>query len=136
MRTSLCVLAALGSVATFACGSAIGCGSLPDSCEARLACPPGASTSSGGGGGTPAACIPSENGGPVVNDCGVFVSSSKGKDGTPGTKENPVQTLDAAITLAKTGAMRVYACAETFTGTVTIDDRIELYGGLDCTKDW
>src|SRR5262249_53173741 len=33
-------------------------------------------------------------------------------------------------------AKRVYACAESFTGPLTIDAGIELYGALDCINGW
>src|SRR5262249_10607936 len=106
MRTSLCVIAALGSVVPSALVSVVGCGSLPGACELRLRCKPDA---------PPPPCIPREAMDPIGDDCGVFVSSSLGADGEDrGAKAKPFKTLTAAIAKAKAKSMRVYACAETF----------------------
>ena len=67
---------------------------------------------------------------------GVFVSSTLGDDGNPGTRDEPVRTLGQAIKLARDGSRRVYACAETFAEPVTVRAGVELWGGLDCTAGW
>ena len=54
------------------------------------------------------------------DDCGIFVSSSMGDDANPGTSELPVQTFQRAISLAQSGPLRVYACAEVFREAVRI----------------
>jgi hypothetical protein len=145
MRTSLCVIPVLGTVVAAALAAGAGCGSLPDDCIALLNCP----TSGGGAGGgsipTPDECIPHKNPGKPVDDtCGVFVTSGpKGADAEDrGSKERPFKTLAKAVEKAKSLQAKslrvrpVYACAEIFTEPLTIDARIELYGGLDCNKDW
>ena len=101
----------------------------------------GATTGTSGGGtggtgaGTPEGCVPKDASGPVADGCGVFVAST-GKDNGLGTKASPIQTLKAAIDLAKDGEKRVYACAEAFKETLTVDADVTIFGGLDCTKDW
>lgn len=89
----------------------------------------------GGTGGTPVECVPKDAPGPVADGCGIFVSVS-GMDDATGTKASPVQTLATAILRAKDGEKRVYACAEAFTETLTVDAGVTVFGGLDCTKDW
>src|SRR5262249_35320989 len=122
---------------------ASGCGTLYRDCveandaDSRRICEsslPAGTGGGGGGGGTPVGCIPSDNAQPVDDNCGVFVSSSKGADGAAGTKSAPLKSLAEAITKASRG--RVYACAEAFAGSVTLVSGITIYGGLDCTKDW
>ena len=73
---------------------------------------------------------------PAEDDCGVFVSSSLGDDASPGTRKQPVRTFERAISLARKGPLRVYACAETFPEAVTVPSGVELWGGLDCARDW
>ena len=89
----------------------------------------------GGTGGTPVECVPSEATGPVAGGCGVFVSTS-GDDSALGTKEKPLRTLAAAITKAKDGGGRVYACAQTFTEALTVEAGVTMFGGLDCAAAW
>src|SRR5262249_25611421 len=71
---------------------------------------------------------------PVDDMCGVFVSSSLGADGAAGSKSAPLKALAEAITRAN--GRPIYACAEVFAGSVTLASGTEIYGGLDCTKDW
>jgi hypothetical protein len=89
----------------------------------------------GDDGGTPPACVPSANADPVSDACGVFVAKG-GDDSNDGTRESPVATLARAVELAQKESGRVYACAETFEEALVIDNRIEMYGGLDCAKGW
>ncbi|WP_437481512.1 PGRS family protein [Sorangium sp. So ce1014] len=86
---------------------------------------------------TPLKCVPSENGGVVVDDgCGVFVSSS-GSDENAATKEAPVKTLAAALLRAQENeTRRVYACAEAFEEAVEVAGSVTIYGGLDCASGW
>jgi hypothetical protein len=88
----------------------------------------------GTGGGTPTACVPSENDKPVDDTCGVFVSSSLGKDGNAGSKSAPLKSLQQALDQAK--GRPVYACAEALTSSVTLSSGSAIYGGLDCAKGW
>ncbi len=82
---------------------------------------------------TNAACAISET-------YGVFVSPPASPDagtaGGTGTRASPLHSIDAAITLAKTGAKRVYACVGYYDEKITVDatrDGVKIYGGLDCT---
>jgi hypothetical protein len=149
MRTTLCLIAALGSMLVTAASSGLGCGSLPEDCPDRYLCfdsssnGGGGSTTgtggAGGGGGPNVSCIPSENDAPVATSCGVFVSSSLGSDAmgeTHGSQEKPWKTLGAAIAAATAAKRPVYACAETFLEQVTISAGVTVYGGLDCAKGW
>jgi hypothetical protein len=95
---------------------------------------PGGS-SSGGDGGTPSECVPSESGGPVGNECGVFVARG-GDDASEGTRESPVATLAKAVELSAKKGARVYACAEVFGEALVLDAGVEVYGGLECEKAW
>lgn len=100
-----------------------------------LACYSGAGGSGGtGGAGGASACIPSEAPGPVAGNCGVFVSSSQGKEGNDGSKEKPFATLSGAI--AKSDGRLVYACAEEFSESLVVSTSVAVYGGLDCKKNW
>jgi hypothetical protein len=47
-----------------------------------------------------------------------------------------VRTLGRAISLARAGSTRVYACAEPFIEAVEIPAGLELWGGLDCANGW
>ena len=89
----------------------------------------------GTGGSMPAGCDPTTIKGAVADTCGVFVSSSKGNDGTgKGTKEQPYQTIGKA--LAKAGGKPVYACGEGFTEAVTVSAGVTIYGALGCSGQW
>lgn len=115
-----------------------GCHSLLDDCWRYAACPPTPEESAGGNGGdggTSAACTPSLAVGAVENACGVFVSAG-GADAAAGTKAEPVRTLGKAIELAKKKGKPVYACAEVFKEAVEVPAGVELYGGLDCAREW
>jgi hypothetical protein len=91
----------------------------------------------GGGGGTSdPTCIPSENLSPVGESCGVFVSSSMGDDNGEGTPGVPVKTLAKALELAQSSGKPVYACAEEFAESATVEAGTVLYGGLSCAGDW
>lgn len=95
------------------------------------------STSSSGTGGTPSNCIPSESEEPVVESCGVFVSSSFGVDDQAadrGGKAKPFKSIGAA--LKKADVARVYVCAESFNEPVVVSSAVELYGAIDCLKSW
>jgi hypothetical protein len=113
---------------------ASGCADL-DTCEQGL-CGGGGGTASttstgahggggtggeaGNGGGLPTACVPSELGaGEAPADaCGVFVSSTRGDDGTgTGTKAAPYATLGKAL---EAGAGVIYACTDGFDEAVTL----------------
>ena len=100
----------------------------------------GGAGGTGGSGGTTTidpGCIPSSTQNAVRDDCGVFVSSSKGGDGPEydGSKGKPFATIGKALGSAKNGP--IYLCAETFTETVQLKAGATIYGGLDCASgEW
>jgi hypothetical protein len=57
-------------------------------------------------------------------------------DANDGTKERPVSTLAKAVELSAKKGARVYACAETFTEALVLDAGVEVFGGLECEKEW
>ena len=116
------------SVVALGCGTAAGvCGCHPENCAEILTCDTGPKEP---------ACNADPALGPAEDDCGVFVSSSLGDDANPGTRERPVRTLVKAVALARSGALRVYACAEVFPEAVMVPSGVEVWGGLDCADDW
>jgi hypothetical protein len=145
MRTTHCLIAALGSMLVAALTSGLGCGSLPADCPDRYRCPDttgsGGSNDggggTGGGGGPPVSCIPSENDGAVATTCGVFVSTSLGADQPgQGTREKPWKTLAAGIKAAMATKKPLYVCAESFSEALTLSAAVTVYGGLDCKQGW
>jgi hypothetical protein len=87
------------------------------------------------GAGVPARCVPSESQKEIGEDCGVFVSTSKGDDTNgKGSKEAPYQTL--ATALSKADGKPIYACGEPFTEAVTLSAGVALFGSLACTNGW
>jgi hypothetical protein len=134
MRTTAWVARVLSLFACAGAAVANGCFyTAPVDCEHDLVCDPSGS-GTGGAGETPPGCVPSKNDTPVDNTCGIFVSSSQGKEGNAGTKSAPLKTLQQGIDQAK--GKPVYACAEEFAGSVTLASGSAIYGGLDCTKGW
>jgi hypothetical protein len=142
MRSPSLLSLALASVAV-SLVSAAGCYDVSNDCN-LFECGSGGVAGSGGtstagsggtGGVVPEGCVPKEASGTVAPGCGVFVAST-GDDANPGTKESPVKSLQAAITRAKDGEKRVYACAETFTESFTVDTNVTIFGGLDCAANW
>ena len=112
-----------------------GCFAYEEDCELTQQCaPPGGS--GGSGGSTPAACMPSEAGGPVGDECGVFVGGAAASDENAGSKAAPVATLGAAIAMAGGKGGRVYACNEEFGEAIEVPAGVEIYGGLDCAGEW
>jgi len=95
----------------------------------------------GGSGGTTTTttidpgCIPSSTPNPVRDDCGLFVSSSKGDDKNDGkTKDTAFATITKALASPDSGP--IYLCGESFAEAVKIKSGRTIYGGLDCAKDW
>jgi hypothetical protein len=137
--TSVCVIA-----------FAQGCSSLGDDCANSKTCTAaGGASGQGGeagnggggnggqggqGGGPPVECIPSEAMGVVADSCGVFVSSSKGTAGAAGTKEEPVNTIAEALSIA--AGKPIYLCGEAFDEEVVMEAGTDVYGALDCENDW
>ncbi|HVT70088.1 MAG TPA: hypothetical protein VHF26_20235, partial [Trebonia sp.] len=94
----------------------------------------GAAGNGGGGGGAPPGCDPASNPDGVSSSCGIFVSSSLGKDSNPGTQTKPVKTLAHALAIA--GDQPVYACGEDFTEALSVPAGTTLFGALDCHHGW
>jgi hypothetical protein len=107
-------------------------------CDVDPDCDPtGVGGNGGAGGQINPGCVPSENSEPVDTNCGVFVSSSLGDDGSgDGSQGAPFKTLAKAVALAETARQPVYACAESFGEAVTLPAGLVLYGGLECGGGW
>jgi hypothetical protein len=73
---------------------------------------------------------------PATEGTGVFVSASLGDDANRGTRDQPVRTLQKALSLTERGPKRVYACAEDFTEAVTVSSDVQIWGGFDCADGW
>ncbi len=138
LLSSLALTACLGAVA-----SQLGCGVLLglDEFSEGVGGSGGKQTGSGGmgAGGTGGAALNCTPNGmdSVADECGVFVSSSKGFDiAGAGSKIEPFKTLAAAVARAAEDTKRVYACAEIYSETLTLPAGVMLYGGLDCNKKW
>ena len=89
--------------------------------------------STGGDSGPPSSCIPSmNNGNPVDESCGVFVSATGSDTTGTGSKAAPYASLTFALTKGTT----IYACAGTdaFIEGLTVSAPVTFYGGLDCSK--
>ncbi|AKT38092.1 uncharacterized protein CMC5_022340 [Chondromyces crocatus] len=103
----------------------------------------GDTTGSAGGGsgeetGTPVACIPKTNEVAVDDDCGVWVSSSRGDDSNDGSsKDAPKKSLQhTALVAAKRGIARLYVCGEVFEEQIEVSSGMTIFGGLDCSAGW
>jgi len=128
MKRSLFQLAAMGlGLGVLGCGTAASiCGCYEYSCAAELACERAPEP----------VCNADPASGPAEDDCGIFASESLGDDANPGTRAAPVRTLKRAISLARSGPLRVYACAEVFAEAVMVPSGVDIWGGLDCATDW
>lgn len=72
----------------------------------------------------------------LTNELGVFVANT-GSRTAAGTRERPIDTIQAAIDLAKRVGKRVYVCGGTYEEAITVVDSISIIGGLDCTaNEW
>ncbi|MFO0587430.1 MAG: PGRS family protein [Polyangiaceae bacterium] len=99
------------------------------------------SDGSGGSGGSTTTsstidpgCIASSLSEPAADSCGLFVSSSKGSDTNPGTKDAPLKSIAKALGSA-TGKP-IYLCGEAFDEAVEVKAGALVYGGLDCAAGW
>ncbi|AUX36100.1 MULTISPECIES: hypothetical protein [Sorangium] len=75
----------------------------------------------------------------ILDDgCGVFVAGNVGggDDRNPGTKANPVYTIERAVELARAGRGRVFLCNEGFiVNQIRLPSGVDLRGGFNCW-DW
>lgn len=126
------------AVAAGALSFGTGCYSLSSDCDLNYNCADGsgggATTTTTGTGGAPPTCVPSNNSSPVSDDCGVFVSSSKGEDTNAGTKEKPFATIAMAFNSAP--GKPVYLCGEDLLEGVEVGANATIFGALDCKADW
>jgi hypothetical protein len=84
--------------------------------------------------------LPVEKGGcRITPEYGVFVAAT-GNDAAPGTPEEPLRTLSAAVALVKSGKGKgkgnVYVCGGTYDDLVdvtNVGDGVALHGGFACT---
>ncbi|MGK3969575.1 hypothetical protein WMF01_54390 [Sorangium sp. So ce1667] len=127
------------AVAIFMCGASTltGC-PYSDPCWEVEACEPDPVP-------PPGPCEGEPHTAPALDECGVFVSASSGNDRNPGTKGEPVKTLQHAIGLAASGrgngeapTRRVYACGESFEEEITLPSGVDLWGSRLCDDggDW
>lgn len=131
-------------LAPLAFGSVVllsGCFTAAQDCTRTLTCDVGDSGAGGAGGAGGASdagpqCIDDPAMASAVDDCGIFVSSSRGDDKSAGTREAPVKTIAVALQLAAYAKQRVYACAELFQEAVEMPSGFTLFGGLDCAHGW
>lgn len=72
----------------------------------------------------------------LTDALGVFVAAD-GQSDAPGTRAQPMPSIQAAIDLGKRVGKRVYVCAGTYHEAIVIGDSISIIGGLDCSRgDW
>ncbi len=76
--------------------------------------------------------LPTQDSCEVSETFGVFVSSSLGATGNPGTRAAPLKTIQAAITLAASTGKRVYACAESYAEADTLASNVSIFGYFTC----
>ncbi|WP_437999876.1 hypothetical protein WMF26_08265 [Sorangium sp. So ce185] len=71
----------------------------------------------------------------ILDDgCGVFVAglAGGGDDKNPGTKAEPVFSVQRAVDLARRGRGRVFICSDGFEGNVRLPSGVDLFGGFNC----
>ncbi|AKT38093.1 uncharacterized protein CMC5_022350 [Chondromyces crocatus] len=134
-------LATLGLMTAAVLGASAGCSSASDDCAQTNSCGGGGDGGGGDGGsgaGTPAGCIPKGSDEAVKDDCGIWVSLSRGDDANDGSsKAAPKKSLrHAALVAAERGVPRVYACGEVFEEQVEVRPGVTIFGGLDCAGGW
>lgn len=66
----------------------------------------------------------------VVEKC-VYVAAATGDDTKAGTRKDPMKTVAEAIKKAKTLGVDVCLSGETYTGLVTMESGVSVYGGFD-----
>ncbi|WP_437732059.1 DUF1565 domain-containing protein [Sorangium sp. So ce1335] len=137
---SASVSLAIGALCACGAGAVSGCMYLGDHCWEEQTCdepPPPAPPSQA------SPCDGDPGMAPALDGCGVFVRAN-GDDRNPGTRKQPVKTLQRAIVLAASGrsdreapTWRVYACGETFEEAVVLPSGVDIWGGRRCADgDW
>ncbi len=73
----------------------------------------------------------------VINEAaGVFVSATHGSLAGDGSMAKPMSSLAAGIAAAKSSHKRVYACAETYAESISLQDGVSVFGYFDCGNGW
>ena len=68
---------------------------------------------------------------------GVFVDALTGSDCNAGTMASPLQTIQTGIALAASTTLKqVYVSVGSYTGPVTLNDGVSIYGGYDASQGW
>lgn len=88
----------------------------------------GSAGSAGTGGGY--ACPEDPSDGEVREECGIWVSATRGDDMNPGTQAAPVKTIATAIALTMGPLKRIYACGEEYAERVALPAGVSLFGGF------
>lgn len=69
---------------------------------------------------------------PPDEQVAVFVAA-RGSDAADGSRARPLRTIGAAIAQAKRSGRQVYACAETYPESFTLEAGVSVFGDLDCS---
>lgn len=142
MKRKVCRALAGVGLAALAAGAAASACSGAEDCADNGTCPHSQASSSGGttGGDPGAACVPKKGEPPPPDECGLWVSSSQGHDGSyGGFKYAPVRSIKEALKRVSKpdwAGARIYVCAEEFTGHLVVPAGTMIYGGLDCNDGW
>ena len=121
-------------VLVLAASSAAACSSFGTTDEPASSAPPPGQSADGGPSETPKA--PAVTGTPdssEVNETyGVFVAP-RGTASGDGSREHPLNTVQAGIERGKMVGKRVYVCSGTYREALTLADSIAIIGGADCS---
>ncbi|WP_394829453.1 hypothetical protein [Pendulispora albinea] len=117
-------------------------GCSESTCEDLGNCAPADPSADGGVDVAPPNCLldkdPAESPACIDERVGIFVAPSPaGSDTNPGTRGQPMATIQGALAKAAGSKPRVYVCGGTYAENVLIDTgkSISIYGGFACT-DW
>ncbi|MBS2011774.1 MAG: hypothetical protein JST00_02575 [Deltaproteobacteria bacterium] len=66
---------------------------------------------------------------------GIYVSSSKGRDGATGFPGSPLRTLKEGMARAKAENLRLIVCAEEYAENIEVIDGVSAYGYYDCNVE-
>ncbi len=142
LAVSLVLAGTLSALVTSACGSTPEPAALPDAAIPRPTGPgpgptPAADASEPDAGALvglppPATPPPAPKPDELTEPFGIFVTTTGAPDGA-GTRADPLSTMSAGITKAKTEKKRLYVCAGTYAEALTLEDGVSVVANLDCT---
>lgn len=68
----------------------------------------------------------------------LFVDRSSGNDNNPGTKEQPLQSINAALTeiVTLSGKDQIYVSRGTYNESILLIEGVSIYGGYDASQNW